>query len=98
MQDNSTKKINTSGILARKAMLVTLDTSCWSARKKDKIATKEVTTSKAAADDAAIVYKALERKLEASQRSHWFHEKISRYCHLAMEQRRRQIIAQYQIQ
>jgi hypothetical protein len=40
------QKINAAGILAKKAMIVTLNISSWSARKTDKLVTSELADSK----------------------------------------------------
>jgi len=55
-------KINTAGILAKKAMVVTLSTTCWGARKSDKVTTKEVTENKQAQAGAVNVTKAMIKK------------------------------------
>jgi len=54
-----TNKIDVSGILAKKAMIATLSTSCWSARKTDKEATEELLTAKSAEKQAGSFSKAL---------------------------------------
>lgn len=55
-------KINISGILAKKAIMVHLETCCWSARVVDKAATKELLEAKNANVGAGSVYKALINK------------------------------------
>jgi hypothetical protein len=52
-------KINAAGILAKKAMIVTLKISSWSARKTDKGVTLEVASSKSASAEAVRVSKTI---------------------------------------
>ncbi len=55
----SNKKIDVSGILAKKAMIAKLSTSCWSARKTDKEATEELLETKKAEKQAGSFSKVL---------------------------------------
>jgi hypothetical protein len=55
-------EINATGILAKKAMIVTLNISAWSARKTDKVITKELADAKNAQNDAVRVSKAIINK------------------------------------
>jgi len=57
--DQDASGINIAGILAKKAMIVRLSSSCWSARVTDKEATRELLENKNAQKNAGSLSKAL---------------------------------------